>query len=73
MDPDTDLIAAWEAAGYQPIDDPFFRHRPRDLDDTQPQLGYRTRVIRDGELAARAAGHRTVWLPGSRPHPPYRR
>ncbi|WP_433360323.1 GNAT family N-acetyltransferase [Actinoplanes sp. CA-142083] len=69
METDTALLAALTAAGYKPVDEPFFRHCLRELDDTlpAPELppGYRVRATRPGEDAERAAVHRAAWRPGA--------
>ncbi|GAB1641313.1 GNAT family N-acetyltransferase [Krasilnikovia sp. MM14-A1259] len=67
MDSDTHLSAALRAAGYREVDEPFFRHCLRDLDDDLPAprlpSGFRVRAIRADEMAERAAVHRAAWRP----------
>ncbi|MBL7253275.1 GNAT family N-acetyltransferase [Paractinoplanes lichenicola] len=66
MDTDTELLAALLEAGFREVDEPFFRHCVRELDDLPaPRLpeGYAVRAVRPGELAERAAVHRAAWRP----------
>jgi GNAT superfamily N-acetyltransferase len=68
MDSDKVLLAALVNAGYREVvDEPYFRHCLRRLDDDLPAPrlpdGYRVRATRPDEMAARAAVHRAAWRP----------
>jgi len=67
MDNDKALVAALQGSGYREVDEPFFRHCLRQLDDRLPAPrlpdGYRVRSVRPGEMAERAAIHRAAWRP----------